>query len=137
MPEAKLVQVTGDFLSWLRGFFPHFSLRVEGRLWVGWIVSFDGFDCFLLLMIGGAENIIGSTLLTLTLTYFKTNTQLVCGFGCTILNPTQILLYYLLAQSSFLKTCGQIGNLLLKFGVLFGSMEKLTLERITQFTRRG
>jgi hypothetical protein len=33
--------------------------------------------------------------------------------------------------------CSQIGNLLLKVGVLFDSMEKLTLERDTYFTRRG
>jgi hypothetical protein len=33
--------------------------------------------------------------------------------------------------------CSQIGNLLLKLGVLFGSMEKLTLEKDTCFTRRG
>jgi hypothetical protein len=46
-PEAKLIQVTGtatkhahkSFLSWLGGFFPHFSLRVEGRPWIGWIVG--------------------------------------------------------------------------------------------------
>jgi hypothetical protein len=31
----------------------------------------------------------------------------------------------------------QIGNLLLKLSVLFGSMEKLTLERDICFTRRG
>jgi hypothetical protein len=104
---------------------------VEGRLWVAWVVSFDGFDCFLLLMVGGAKNELGSTLLALILTPLKTNTQLVCGFGCTLLTPTQILLNHLLAQSSFLKTCSQIGNLLLKFGVLFGSTEKFTLERTT------
>jgi hypothetical protein len=47
-PEAKLIQVTHTtmkhvnkgFLSRLGGFFPHFSLRVDGRLWVGWVVSF-------------------------------------------------------------------------------------------------
>jgi hypothetical protein len=144
-PEAKLIQVIGTatnhahkrFLSQLGGFFPHFSLRVEGRLWVGWVGSFGGFDWFLLLMVGGARNKLGSTLLTLILTPLKTNTQLVCGFGCTLLNPTQILLNHLLAQISFLKMRDQIGNLLLKLGVLSGSMEKLTLERITQFARRG
>jgi hypothetical protein len=39
-PEAKLIQVTGmatkyahkSFLSRIGGFFPHFSLRIEGRL---------------------------------------------------------------------------------------------------------
>jgi hypothetical protein len=111
MPEAKLIQVTGTatkdahkiFLSQLGGFFPHFSLRVDGRLWVGWVVSFGGFDSFLLLIIGEARNELGSTLLTVILAPLKTNTQLVCQFGCTLLNPTQILLNHLLAQSSFLK----------------------------------
>jgi hypothetical protein len=80
--EAKLIQVTRmatkhakkGFLSWLGGFFPHFSLRVEGRFWVGWVVSFGGFDCFLLLVVGEAGNELGSTLPTLILTPLKTNT---------------------------------------------------------------
>jgi hypothetical protein len=118
-----------SFLSWLGGFFPYFSLRVEERLWVGWIVNFDGFDCCFLFVVGGDGNELGSTLLTLIFTPLKTDTQFVCGFGCTLLNPTQIVLDHFLAQSSFLKTCNQIGNLLLKLGVLFSSMEKLTLER--------
>jgi hypothetical protein len=101
------------FLSQLRGFFPHFSLRVEGRLWVGWVVSFGGFDSFLLLAVGGARNELGSTLLTLILTPLKTNTQFVCGFGCTLLNPTQIILNHLLTQNSLLKTCNQISDLLI------------------------
>jgi hypothetical protein len=63
-----------SFLSWLGGFFPHISLEVEGRLWVGWVVIFGGFDCFLLLVVGGAGNELGSTLLTLILTPLKTNT---------------------------------------------------------------
>jgi hypothetical protein len=145
MSKAKLIQVTGtaakhahkNFLSLLGVFFPHLSLRVEGRLWVGSVVSFGGFDCFLLLMIGGDANELVRTLLTLILTPLKTNTQLVCGFGCTPLNHTQILLNHLLAQSNFLKTCSQIGKLLMKLDVLFSNKEKLTLERTTQFTRRG
>jgi hypothetical protein len=88
-------------------------------------------------MVDGARNKLGSTLLTLILTPLKSNTQSVCGLGCTLLNPTQVLLNYLLTQHGFLKTCSQIGNLLLKLGVLFGSMKKLTLERDTCFTRRG
>jgi hypothetical protein len=100
-------------------------------------VSFDGFDYCFLFMIGGARNKLRSTLLTLILTPLKPNTQSVCGLGCTLLNPAQILLDHLLTQSSFLKTCNQIGNLLLKLGVLFGSIEKVTLERDTCFTRRG
>jgi hypothetical protein len=44
----KLIQVTSiatkhankSFLSRLENFFPHFSLLVEGWLWVGWVVSF-------------------------------------------------------------------------------------------------
>jgi hypothetical protein len=124
-------------LSQLECLFPHFSLRVEGRLWVGWVVSFVGFDYFLLLVVGGAGNELGSTLLTLILTPLKTNTQFVYGFGCTLLNPSQIIINHLLTQNGLLKTCSQVGNLLLKLGVLFGSMEKLTIERATQFTRRG
>jgi hypothetical protein len=143
--EAKLIQVTHmatkhankGFISLLGGFFPHFSLRVEGRLWVGWVVSFGGFDCFLLLVVGGVGNELRSTLLTFILTPLKTNTQFVYGFGCTLLNPTQIILNHLLTQNGLLKTCSQIGNLLLKLDVLFCSMEKLTLERATQFTQRG
>jgi hypothetical protein len=65
-------------------------------------------------MIVGARNKLRSTFLIFLLTSLKPNSQSVCGFGCT-----------------------QIGNLLLKLGVLFGSMEKLTLERNTCFVRRG
>jgi hypothetical protein len=126
-----------SFLSQLGGFFPHFFLGVEGRLWVGWVVSFGGFDCFLLLVVGGDGNKLVSTLLTLIFTPLKTNIQFVCEFGCTLLNPTQIILNHLLTQNGLLKTCSQIGNLLLKLDVLFGSMEKLTLERSTQLTQRG
>jgi hypothetical protein len=125
------------FLSQLGGLFPHLFLGVEGRLWVGWVVRFGGFDCFLFLVVGGAGNELGSTPLTLILTPLKTNTQFVCGFGCTLLDPTQIILGHLLTQNGLLKMCSQIGNLLLKLGVLFGSMEKHSLERATQFTWRG
>jgi hypothetical protein len=80
--EVKLINVTSTdtkhankiFLSQIEGFFPHFSLRVEGLLWIGWVVSFGGFDCFLLLMVVGARNKLRSTLLTLVLTSFKPNT---------------------------------------------------------------
>jgi hypothetical protein len=83
--KAKLIQVTRTdtkhankgFLSQLGGFFPHFSLRVEQRLWVGWVVSISGFDYFLFLVVGGAGNELGSTLLTLILTPLETNTQFV------------------------------------------------------------
>jgi hypothetical protein len=76
-------------------------------------MSFGGFDCFLLLMVGGAGNDLESTLLTLILTPLKTNTQFICGFGCTLLNPTQIILNHLLTQNSLLKMCSQISDLLL------------------------
>jgi hypothetical protein len=80
--EAELIQVTStvtkhtnkSFLSWLGGFFPHFSLGVEGWLWTGWVVSFGGFDCFLFLVIVGARNKLRSTLHTLVLTPLKANT---------------------------------------------------------------
>jgi hypothetical protein len=86
-------------------------------------------------VVGGAENELESTLLTLILTPLKTNTQFICGFGCTLFNPTQILLNYFLTQNGFLKTRSQISDLLLKLGVIFGSIEKLTLERDTCFVR--
>jgi hypothetical protein len=92
-------------------------------------VSFGGIDCCFLFVIGGARNKLGSTLLTLILTPLKPNTQFVCVLGCTLLNPTQVLLNHLLTQHGFLEMCNQIGNLLLKLGVPFGSIEKLTLER--------
>jgi hypothetical protein len=100
-------------------------------------VSFGGFECFLLLVVGGAGKELGSTLLTLIHTPLKTNTQFVCGFGCILLNPTQILLNHLLAQNSLLNTCSPIANLLLQLCVLFGSMEKLTPQRTTHYAQRG
>jgi hypothetical protein len=145
MSEAKLIQVTSTaikhankcFLSQSGDFFPCFSLWVEGWLWVGWVVSFGGFDCHFLFVVGGAGNELGSTLLTLILTPLKTNTQSICGFGCTLLNPAQIPLNHFLAQNGFLKTRSQIKHLLLYLGVLFGSMKRLTLERDTCLTWRG
>jgi hypothetical protein len=100
-------------------------------------VSFGGFDYCFLFVVGGARNKLRSTLLILILTPLKPNTQSVCRLGCTLLNLAQILLYYFLTQNSFLKVSSQIGNLLLKLGVLFDSMEKLTFERNTCFIRRG
>jgi hypothetical protein len=145
MPEAKLIQVTGTaikhankgFLSRLGGLFPHFSLRVERWLWIGWVVSFGGFDCCFLFMVVGARNKLGSTLLILVLTPLKTNTQFVSGLGCTQLNPTEIIFNHLLTHNHSLKARSQISNLLLHLGVLFGSMEKLTLERTTHLAWRG
>jgi hypothetical protein len=120
-PEAKLIQVTStttkhvnkSFLSRLGGFFPHFFLRVKGWLWIGWVVSFGGFDCFRLLVIVETRDKLRSTLLTLVLTPLKANTQFVCGFGCTLLNPTQIILNEFLAHNHPLKMRSQISNLLL------------------------
>jgi hypothetical protein len=114
-PEAKLIEVTSTetkhankrFLSQLAGFFPYFFL------WVGWVVSFGGFDYRFLLVVGGAGNKLGSTLLTLILTPLKPKTQSVYGLGCTLLNPAQILLNHFLVQNSFLKTCSQISDFLL------------------------
>jgi hypothetical protein len=100
-------------------------------------VSFGGFDCCFLFVVSGAGNELGRTLLTLILTHLKTNTQYVCGFSCTLLNPAQIVLNYFLAQNSFLKVRSQISDLLLKLGVLFGSMKKLIFQRDTRFTQRG
>jgi hypothetical protein len=93
--EAKLIQVISTttkhenkrFLSQLEGFSLHFSLGVEEWFWVEWVVRFSGFDCFLLLVVGGSGNELRSTLLTLILRSLKPNTQFACGFGCTLLNP--------------------------------------------------
>jgi hypothetical protein len=62
--EAKLIQVTStvikhankSFLCWLRGFFPCFSFWVEGWFWIGWVMGFGWFECFLFFMIAGARN---------------------------------------------------------------------------------
>jgi hypothetical protein len=97
-------------------------------------VSFGEFDCCFLFAVGGVENELGSTLLTLILTPLKTNIQSVCGFGCTFLNLAKIVLNHFLAQNGFLKMRSQISDLLLKLGVLLDSMKKLTLERDTCFT---
>jgi hypothetical protein len=100
-------------------------------------MGFGWFECFLFFMVTRDRNKLRSTLLTLFLTPLKPNTQFVYGLGYTLINPTQILLNHFLTQNGFLKMRSQIGNLLLKFGVLFSSMKKLTLERDTCFTRRG
>jgi hypothetical protein len=84
LTEAKLI------LSWLGGFSLYFSLGVEGWLWIGWVVGFTWSECFLLFVVVGARNELISTLLTLMLTSLKPNTQFVCGFGCTLLNLTQM-----------------------------------------------
>jgi hypothetical protein len=85
-------------------------------------------------MVVGARNKFRSTLLTFFLASLKPNTQFVCGFSCTLLNSAQILFNHFLVQNSLLKTCSQIGNLLLQLCVLFGSIEKLHLERTTHYT---
>jgi hypothetical protein len=50
-------------------------------------VSFGALDCFLLFVVVGARNKLGSSLLTLVVTPLKANTQFIYGFGCTLLNP--------------------------------------------------
>jgi hypothetical protein len=92
-----------SFLSRLRDFFPHFSLGVEGWLWTGWVVSFGGFDCFLLFVVVGGRNNLESPLLTLVLTPLKANTQFVYGFGCTFLNLTLVILNYFFTHNISLK----------------------------------
>jgi hypothetical protein len=86
-----------SFLSRIGGFFSHFSLGVEGWLWIGWVVSFGEFDCFLLLVVVRARNKLRSTLSTLVLTPLKANTIFVCGLGCTLFHMAQVLLNYFLA----------------------------------------
>jgi hypothetical protein len=83
------------------GFFSYLSLGFERWLWIGWVVSFDGFECFLLFVVVGARNKLGSTLLTLVLTSLKANTHVV-----------QVVLNHLFAHHSSLKMRSQIGNLL-------------------------
>jgi hypothetical protein len=142
--EAKLIHVTStatkhahkSFLSRLGGLSLHTSLGVEGWLWIGWVMGFDWFEYFLFFIVAGARNKLRSTLLILFLTSLKPNPQFVFGFDCTLLNPAHLLNHFL-AQNGFFKMCSQINNLLLQLDVLFGSMEKLTLERETYFTRRG
>jgi hypothetical protein len=88
-------------------------------------------------VVGGARNELGRTLLTFILTPLETNTKFLCGFGCTLLNPTQIVLSQFLADHSTLKVRSQISNLLLWLGVPFGCMENHTLERATRIAQRG
>jgi hypothetical protein len=119
--KAKLIQVIStvtkhankSFLSQLGGFSLHCSLGVEGWLWIGWVVGFGWFDCCFHFVISGVGNELGSPLLTLILTPLKPNTQFVCGFGCTLLNPTQVRLNYFLTHNCSLKARSQISNLLL------------------------
>jgi hypothetical protein len=70
-----------SFLSQLGGFLLHFSLGVEGWLWIGWVVSFGGFDFFLLLVVLGARNKLRSTLSTLVLTLSKPTPNLYVDLG--------------------------------------------------------
>jgi hypothetical protein len=100
------------FLSWLGGFFPYLYLGVERWLWIGWAVSFGGFECFLLFVVVGARNKLGSTLLTLVLTSLKANTLFICGLGCTLFHMVQVILNHLLTHHSSQKMRSQIGNLL-------------------------
>jgi hypothetical protein len=77
-----------------------------------WIVSFNGFDCFLLFVLVRGRKKLESTLLTLVLTSLKPNTQFTCGFGCTIFHSVHVLNHFLTHHSS-LKTRSQICILLL------------------------
>jgi hypothetical protein len=119
--RQKIIQVTSmttkhvnkSVLSWFGGFFPYFSLGVERWLWIGWVVSFGGFNYFLLLVVVGARNKLGSTLLTLVLTSLKPNTQFVCEFSYTLFHMVQVILNHFLTHHSSLKARSHVGNLLL------------------------
>jgi hypothetical protein len=113
MTRTAIKHANKSIISPFGGFSLHISLWVEGWLWIGWVMGFDWFECFLFFMVGGARDKLGSTLLTLILTPLKLNIQLVCELGCTLLNPAQILLDHFLAQNTFLKMCSQISDLLL------------------------
>jgi hypothetical protein len=141
--EVELIQVTStttkyankSFLSWLGGFFPYLSLGDERWLWIGWVVSFGGLECFLLFVVVAARNKLWSTLLTIVLTSLKANAQFICGFGYTLLSLTQVILNHFLSLLGSLKTCSQVSNLFFQLEVLFGSMQKLTLKSTTNLTR--
>jgi hypothetical protein len=60
------------------------SLGVERWLWIGWVVSFGGFECFLLFVVVGARNKFGRILLTIVITSLKANTQFVRGLDHTL-----------------------------------------------------
>jgi hypothetical protein len=112
--EAELIQVTSmaSPFDQLGGFFPYISLGFERWFWIGWVVSFGGFNCFLLFVVIGARNKLGTTLLTLVLTSIKVNTQFVCELGCTLFHMVQVILNHLLTHHSSLKMRSQIDNLL-------------------------
>jgi hypothetical protein len=80
----------------------HFSLGVEGWLWIGWVVDFGWFNCLLPFVVVRARNELRSILLVLFLISLKSNPQFVCRFGCILLNPTQILPDHFLAQNGSL-----------------------------------
>jgi hypothetical protein len=102
--RAATKHVNVNFLTWIWGIFLHTSHGVEGWHGIGWLVGFDGFQCFFLFVIIGARNKLGSTLFTFILTSLKTNPQFVCEFGCTLLNSTQILPNHFLTHNGSLKT---------------------------------
>jgi nitrate reductase NapE component len=116
--EAELIQVTSmaikqtnkSFLFLLGGLFPYLSLVLEGWLWIGWVVSFGGFEYLLDFVVVGARNKLGSTLLTLVLTSLKANTQFICGLGYTLFHMVQVILNQFLTHHSSLKMRSQIGN---------------------------
>jgi hypothetical protein len=99
-------------------------------------VSFGGFDCCFLFVVGGAGNELKSILLTFFSHLSNPTPNLyvdLVAHSSTLLKSSSMIF----AQNGFLKMRSQISDLLLKLRVLFGSMDKLTLERDTHFTRRG
>jgi hypothetical protein len=125
-----------SFLSQLGGFFPCSSLWVEGWLWVGWVVSFAGFDCCFLFVVGGLRMNLGALFSPLSSHLSKPTHNLyvdLVALSSTRLKSSSIIF----SLKIVFKAHSQISNLLLKLGVLFDSMEKLTLERGTCFTWRG
>jgi hypothetical protein len=140
VPEPNLIHVTSmatkhankSFLSWLGGFFLHTSHGVKGWLGIGWVASFGGFDGFLRFVVVGGRNKPRITLLILVLTSLKANTQFVCGYGCSSIHPQSVSCSQYFSQVE--KSNRQPPSLV---SVLFGSMEKLTLEKITHLPRSG
>jgi hypothetical protein len=90
---------------------------------------------FFLVFISGARHKFGGYL-TLGLTPLITQTKLMYRTSHTLINSRQILLNQLLTQFGSLKPRSEISNILYKHGILIDSMDKLTLERHTDLTRR-
>jgi hypothetical protein len=119
-PKAKLIQVIStaikhankSFLSRRGGFFPHFFLWIEGWLWIGWVVGFDWFECFLFFVVVRARIKLEHS--SPPLSHMSQTQHPICMWiwlhslqhGS---NHSQSFFH----KNSLLKMCSHIGNLLL------------------------